>query len=234
MSNFVANEVVGILKGYPLIKLLLKILPHILVSLYAGAVFISFSGLPWVKYTADGLGIKVISEALNLLGINVLVGPVNDFISWVKGGREIWISAVIIFVLISSANFYLQESIRYIKDYNPENEYNIIVHMMNPANPVYAFIFSFSAAIDWVKIIGFNWIFFLLLIVPLVMIVHTILSFVKSGKKDKSGFENKDNNKVPILLVLGEVFVPIFVSLFYVPVLLFLLFTGNIDAERSK
>ncbi|WP_294499350.1 hypothetical protein [uncultured Rothia sp.] len=235
MSNFVANEVVGKLKDYPLIKLLLKSLPNILVSLYAWSVFTSFSGLPWVKYTADSLGIKVISESLNLLGIDMLVGPVNNFMSWVKGGHEIWISVIIVFILISSTNFYLRESTRYIKDYNPENKHSVkqlvIVHMSNPANPVYALVFSFSAAIDWLRIIGFNWIFFVCLIVPLIMIVRTILPFVKSGK---SGAGNMDN-KVPILLVLGEVFFPIFIaSLLYTPVLLLLLFTGNIDAERSK
>ena len=231
INNSVAKEVAGRLKDYPLIKLLLKSLPNIVVSLYAWSVFMSFSQLPWVKYTADSLGIKVISEGLNLLGVDVLVGPVNDFISWVKGGRETWISVIIIFVLISSTSFYLRESTRYIKDYNPENKYLAIVHMLNPANPVYLLVFSFSAAIDWLRIISFNWIFFFCLIVPLIMIVCTIRPFVKSGK---SGAGNMDN-KVPILLVLGEVFFPIFLaSLFYVPVLLFLLFTGNIDAERSK
>lgn len=233
MLSSVANELFGKVKDYPLIKFLLKNLPKILISLYALAVFFSFCGFVWVKYTANGIGIKVISEALNLVGINLLVGPVNDFISWVKDGNGIWIPMLVIYALVSSTSFYLRDSTLYIKNYEPKNEYKAVSHMLNPSNPVFAFVFSFSAAVDWIKINGFNWIFFCLLIIPFIMISWTILSFFVN-KKDGTGGKSVKNNEVSILLVLGSVLLPILIPVFYTPILLVLLLIGGIDAERSK
>lgn len=233
MLSSIANELVGGVKEYPLIKFLLKSLPNILTSLYAWAVLFSFCGFDWVKYTADSTGIKVISEALNLVGINLLVGPVNDFISGIKNGNMVWIPILAIYVLVSSTSFYLRDSTLYIKDYRPENKYKANSHMLNPSNPVYALTFSLFAAIDWMKISGFSWLYLCLLIIPFIMIFVAILSFLKN-RKNGTGIKNVENNKVPISLVFGSVLVPILVSVAYTPAILFFISIGAIDAERSN
>lgn len=224
------KEAVG---KYALVKMLLKSLPKILVSIYSIATIISF--LPAGATVLDNsLGIRYIVDAFNHIGLSQQAAQVNDFISQAKNGGQSWIFYLLSFLAASSTSYYLRDLYFKIK-------YSDVTRIIfDPPESGFVLVFSIAGLIDYVRIDKFHSSFFVFYNAPLILILCGIIYFlwskIKNSNSSSDDIESSEN--WPTIGYVWSIIWPVLFSfvivILFAPIVLGLLLCGFAGAPKSS